>query len=590
MFQHCSRPSGIALSTLLLCAAVLAGCTTPQGHQLAGSPAPAAATTDASGEQSQTVGDTPDYPVRSFPTETLYDLLVAELAGMDNNLPLALSNYLIQARETRDPGIVARAARIAAYAENHPALLEMSLLWCEIEPDNLDARSVATLSLGREGRLTEALQHAEFALKKGDQEPIMSLTVTAGGSTPSQRQTLLNAYTDLLSRLPGDETVLLTHAMLLRQQGQFLPALATVDQLLEQVPAKESAIMLKAQLLHQLGKKQEATQFLGTVLDGLADSKRLRLQYARFLAEDDLHGAYQQLNTLLTQYPHDAELAFTLALVCRGLNKNEEARQLYTQLSQNPNMAAAAHYELGQLAEEENNSDAVQLHYRAVRNGPKFLPAVVRLGRFMASNGQLNSAQLYMSQLRLDYPHYSAHLYQIESELLVEHQLIGDARLILSEALNHFPNNISLLYSRSILSERQNDFASSEQDLRAILAQDANNSMALNALGYTLTLHTDRYEEARQLIMRALELNPGDPAIIDSLGWVLFQQGEYDTAIIHLREALEKMPDPEIAAHLGEALWANGQREEALQVWQQILEQHPENPIILDTMQRLQAE
>lgn len=592
MIQRCFNISGIALPALLLFVAMLAGCATPQSSSLAGadSKAAAVAPADTPQGQAQLHQETPDFPVRSFPTETLYDLLVAELAGMENNLPLALSNYLVQARETRDPGIVARAARIAAYAENHPALLEMSLLWSEIEPDNLDARSVATLSLGREGRLTEALQHAEFALTRGDQEPIMSLTVSAGGASTEQRQSLLDAYTELLTRSPTDEAVLLTYAMLLRQQGQFLPALATVDELLEQAPAKESAIMLKAQLLHQLGKKQVATQFLGSVLGDLADSKRLRLQYARFLAEDDLHGAYQQLNTLLEQYPHDAELAFTLALVCRGLNKNQEAKQLYTQLSQNPNMAAAAHFELGQLAEEEDNSDAVLLHYRAVRNGPKFLPAVVKLGRFMARNDQLGNAQLYMSQLRLEYPHYSAHLYQIESELLVENQMLGDAHLILSEALDHFPNNISLLYSRSILSERQNDFASSEQDLRAILAQDANNSMALNALGYTLTLHTERYEEARQLIMRALELNPGDPAIIDSLGWVLFQQGEYDAAITHLREALEKMPDPEIAAHLGEALWVNGQQEEALQVWQQILEQYPDNHIILDTMQRLQAE
>lgn len=590
MFQHFTRLSGIAMPMLLACSVILTGCSTPQGNQVASDQPAAVVPTTAPGEQPKADEEAVEHPVRAFPTETLYDLLVAELAGMDNNLPLALSNYLTQARATRDPRIVARAARVAAYAENHPALLEMSLLWSDIEPDNLDARSVATLSLGREGRLTEALKHAEFVLKQGDQEPIMGLTVSAGGSTPAQRQTLLDAYTDLRSRLPRDETVLLTYAMLLRQQGQFLTALATVDELLEQAPAKESAIMLKAQLLHQLGKKQEATKFLGTVLDGLADSKRLRLQYARFLAEDDLLGAYQQLNTLIAQYPHDAELAYTLALVCRGLNKNEEARELYTQLSKNPNMASAAHYELGQLAEEENNGDAVLLHYRAVRNGPKFLPAVVKLGRFMADNGQLSSAQLYMGQLRLEYPHYSAQLYQIESELLVENQLIGDARLILSEALDHFPNNISLLYSRSILSERENDFASSEQDLRAILAQDANNSMALNALGYTLTLHTDRYEEARQLILRALELNPGDPAIIDSLGWVLFQLGEYDTAIIHLREALEKMPDPEIAAHLGEALWANDQREEALQIWQQILEQHPDNPIILETMQRLQAE
>lgn len=583
-----------ALPATLLYTAMLLGCAqTPPGAQTETQDTNLSETAAAPAIEAQQQGEAEaaeDHPVRPFPAETLYDLMVAELAGMQNNLPLALNNYLSQARTTRDPGIVARAARIAAYAENHPALLEMALLWSELEPENLDAHSVATLSLAREGRLEEALQHAEYALSRGDQEPIMSLAVTAGGATPQQRQALLDAYPPLLQRLGGNEVVMLSYAMLQRQQGQLQPSLQTIDTLLEQAPGKESAIMLKAQLLHQLGRKQDATEFLGSALEDIANSKRLRLQYARFLAEDDLQAAYQQLTILMEQYPRDAELAYTLALVCKGLQQNEEAKQLFTELSHNPNMASSAHYELGLLAEEEGDSEGVLLHYRQVRNGPKFLPAVVRLGKFMAHHDQIDSARLYMSKLRLDYPPYSAPLYQIESELLVEHQQVDDAHLLLSEALDLFPGNISLLYSRSILSERQNDFASSEQDLRAILEQDADNSMALNALGYTLTVHTDRYEEAHQLILRALELNPGDPAIIDSLGWVLFQLGDYEAAIRHLSEALAKMPDPEIASHLGEALWANGQRDEAHKVWQSILKHDPDNPTIRQTMERLLAE
>lgn len=577
-----------ALPAFVLCAALIHGCAQqPQPEPPYDGVESAAAGQDPSPVEPE---QPPDYPVRPFPAETLYDLMVAELAGMENNLDLALNNYLVQARATHDPGIVARATRIAAYTENRPALLEMALMWTGIEPENLDARSVAALALGREGRLVEALEHAEYALGKGDQEPIMSLAVTAGAAAPAQRQALLAEYPALLERHPGDEAAMLTRAMLMRQQGELSQSLSAVETLLLQSPKKESAIMLKAQLLHQLGQKKQATDFLGVALEDIADSKRLRLQYARFLAEDDLDGAYHQLTILMEQYPRDAELAYTLALVCKGLNRDEEAKQLFNELSRNPNTASSAHFELGLIAEKEGDEEGILLHYRQVRNGPKFLPAVVKLGKFMASHGQLDSAQLYLSKLRLDYPFFSAPLYQIESELLVEYQQVSDAHQLLSEALDQFPDNIALLYSRSMLSEQQNDFASSEQDLRAILDRDANNSLALNALGYTLTVHTDRYEEAYQLILRALELNPGDPAIIDSLGWVLFQLGDYEAAIRHLREAMAKLPDPEIAAHLGEALWVNGQRDEAREVWQVILDQDPENDLILQTMERLQAD
>ncbi len=579
-----------ALPALVFGIALLYGCThspsNTAGNEAGALDATAIAADDAQAEQPLAAQE---YPVRPFPEETLYDLMVAELAGMQNNLNLALNKYLVQAQATRDPGIVSRAARIAAYTENHPALLEMSLLWADIEPDNLDAHSVATISLAREGRLIEALQHAEYSLGKGDQEPIMTLAVAAGGVRQEQRQALLAEYPSLLERMPDNDALLLTKSMLLRQQGEFTQSLATVDTLLKQAPRKESAIMLKAQLLHQLNRKKEATTFLGVALQDIADSKRLRLQYARFLADDDLEAAYQQLSILMEQYPRDGELAYTLALVCKGLDRNEEAKQLFGELARNPNMASSAHFELGMLAEAEGDAEGVLLHYKRVQNGPKLLPAAVKLSQFMARHDQLDSAQMYLSKLRLHHPQYSAPLYQIESELLIDMQLLSDAHLLLSEALERFPDNISLLYSRSLLSERQNDFASSEQDLRAILDQDADNSMALNALGYTLTVHTDRYEEAHQLILRALELNPGDPAIIDSLGWVLYQQGDYEAAIRHLREAMANLPDPEIAAHLGEALWANGQREEANAVWQIILDQDPDNSNILQTMERLQA-
>jgi tetratricopeptide (TPR) repeat protein len=69
-----------------------------------------------------------------------------------------------------------------------------------------------------------------------------------------------------------------------------------------------------------------------------------------------------------------------------------------------------------------------------------------------------------------------------------------------------------------------------ENDLRSILAQDPDHAATLNALGYTLTNRTQRYEEAADLIERALALSPGDPAILDSLGWVYYKLGQYSAS------------------------------------------------------------
>jgi tetratricopeptide (TPR) repeat protein len=87
--------------------------------------------------------------------------------------------------------------------------------------------------------------------------------------------------------------------------------------------------------------------------------------------------------------------------------------------------------------------------------------------------------------------------------------------------------------------------------------------MSLNAYGYTLADRTDRYKEAARLIKKALKLEPDSAAIIDSWGWVLYRQGEYEEALVFLNEAYEKLSDPEVAGHIVEVLWALDRHEEA---------------------------
>jgi tetratricopeptide (TPR) repeat protein len=90
------------------------------------------------------------------------------------------------------------------------------------------------------------------------------------------------------------------------------------------------------------------------------------------------------------------------------------------------------------------------------------------------------------------------------------------------------------------------------------------------------------------LIVRALELNPGDPFITDSLGWVEYRLGRLEEAERLLREAYGKRPDVEIGVHLGEVLWVAGRAEEARKVWREVRGRDPDNEVLKRTLQRLQ--
>ncbi|MDP5070048.1 MAG: tetratricopeptide repeat protein [Congregibacter sp.] len=126
-----------------------------------------------------------------------------------------------------------------------------------------------------------------------------------------------------------------------------------------------------------------------------------------------------------------------------------------------------------------------------------------------------------------------------------------------------------------------------ESDLRAIIASEPDNSTAINALGYTLANRTQRYEEAYALIAQALALQPDEPAILDSMGWVLYRMGDLMGAKQYLTRAYASFPDPEVAAHLGEVLWVSGDTTGAMDIWRSALQEDPQHVVLKETLARL---
>jgi tetratricopeptide (TPR) repeat protein len=115
-------------------------------------------------------------------------------------------------------------------------------------------------------------------------------------------------------------------------------------------------------------------------------------------------------------------------------------------------------------------------------------------------------------------------------------------------------------------------------------------ALSLNAYGYTLADRTDRYRQAEKLIRKAIEYEPDSPAIIDSLGWVLFKLGRYDEALVELQRAYEGFDDPEVAAHIVEVLVALQREDDALLFLEAAEAKRPDSELLKDVRARLFAE
>lgn len=525
-------------------------------------------------------------PERAFPAESVYPLLVAEFAIRRQDYQTALNNYLEQSSILEDSGVASHTTHLAQFMQKDAQALRAAQLWLEQEPDNLEAHNTAATLLARSRRPVQALPHMSFVARSGKQANFPLLLQGFDQIAATDQSQLVQGLNELALEFPEDPALLLTLALVNTEFKQYEQALGRLDSLFKIEPYQHQALLLEARILTQTEAKKPFARIKRTLKTNPEDS-RLRLEFARLLTNIDIDAAREQFEVLSLQSPDDADLLLSLALINREIGDNVVAVTYLEQILATGKRTDEAHYYLGRIAEEDKQLQQALANYMQIGDSRQYLAANQRIGQILVSEGQLEDSHSWFLQQRQRVPSRSEQLFGIEAEVLSSEGALQASLEVLNAGIDAYPDSASLRYARSMLGQQQSDIAMMEADLRAILARDPNNATALNALGYTLADQTDRLNEAHSLISRALELDPAEPAILDSMGWVLFRKGEIDQSIDYLTRAYAAFPDPEVAAHLGEVLWMNGDTEKARQIWQGALLKAPNHSVLRETLLRL---
>ena len=530
----------------------------------------------------------PPPPERAIPDDSVYPLLLAEFALRRGAFDVALEQYSTQAPLLRDPGVSAHTTHLAQYLAREQEALEAAQLWVELDPDNLEANNTLAILLIRQGRNVQALPHFVLLARAGEEVNFPTVLNDFEQLSPADQAELSRGVERLAREMPDNTQVLLTQAMIQAETRQFEASLATLRQVFTLEPDQKQAALLEAKILLAQGSPQPFAR-LERMLATDPQDTQVRLQYARMLTATDLAAAQEQFEVLSTQAPRNGELLLSLALLNRETGDNAAAKNYLRQLLALEQHVDEAHYYLGRIAEEDGDKQSAIYEYKQVEEGREFVAANGRLGLIYISSGQLDEYHAHFNHLRAEYPDRTEQLYGVEADLLARENEVAAALAVINEALQQMPDSTALRYARAMLAEQQGDLALLESDLRRIIATEPDNATAMNALGYTLANRTQRYEEAYSLISQALALQPNEPAIMDSMGWVLYRMNRNEEALDYLTRAYAAFPDPEVAAHLGEVLWVSGDTDKAKQVWQGALLKDPDNVVLVETLQRLEV-
>ncbi|MBI3778389.1 MAG: tetratricopeptide repeat protein [Gammaproteobacteria bacterium] len=513
--------------------------------------------------------------------EILFDLLVGEIAGQRGQIGVAAATLGKVAQQTRDPRVAERATLAALYAKRFDEALQSAELWAELRPDDIEAREAKITALLELGRVTETKRQFEELFKlEGvrrnlDQSYLRAAAVLGRASN---RAAAIDVMQSLVALHPRSAAAHFAMAHLMVRGGDLDKALAAADEVLNLRPDWEEAALLKARILLSQKDSPKAKSFFEAFLDGNPRATTVRLNYARFLIDQkEWQKALTEFKRVAADVPDDADTIYAVGLLSLQNNQLEDAgKYLKRALELRPDNDQARLY-LGQVAEQGKRYAEAVRWYREVDDGEYYFEAQLRIGVVLARQGDLAAARRHLHDVK---PQNDAQHVQValaEETVLREARLYREALEVLNAAIQAVPGDKDLLYARSLAAEKLGLLDVTEHDLREILKQDPKNVNALNALGYTLTDRTTRFQEALELLKQAIELKPDDAYIMDSMGWLQYRLGNHAEAVKYLRRALDVRNDAEIAAHLGEVLWVMGNHGEAEAVWNRALRETPDN-------------
>jgi tetratricopeptide (TPR) repeat protein len=515
-------------------------------------------------------------------------MLVGEIASQRGDYQTGLENYFAAAKAERDPRLAERATHFGLYSSDHALALEAARLWRELAPENrLVVRIIANLEL-RLGHVDAGVAELRAFLAGEPDLGEAFNQLTALLVRLPDKAVALEVAGRLAADHPTQAEAHFAHGAVARHAARLSLAESEMADAVRLRPDWIQARINLAQVQVALSHHDAALATLAAGVEAAPKNRDLRLAYARMLmSRDRVHEARAQFQAVAADSPGDPDIIYALALLSLETRQLDEAERYFLELEQSEGRADDARFFLGRLEAQRQRYPAALDWYRRVGGGEYHDEALIQIAAVLAKQGQLDVALAHVRGLRDTRPELRVRLLLVEGELLAGADRAAEAMSLYDAALAETPDSDDLLYARAMLAEDLDRLDLLEQDLRLLIQRDPNNASALNALGYTLADRTDRHDEALELIRRAFEIRPEDPAVIDSMGWVHYRLGDRTAALNYLRDAYARSPDPEIAAHLGEVLWVSGEQQQARAILDAALQAHPDNEVLRGTVERL---
>ncbi len=454
--------------------------------------------------------------------------------------------------------------------------------WIELDDQNIFARKAAFSTYIELEQYQEANVHFDFLYNLYlenknesyiDIESILSRNIIT--------KNIVEYFEKNLPRYK-DQTILLSYINILQKND--IDELAVLY--IEDIDYKKNRILTRkyAKSLSQLNKNDKAISTLEKFIETSSISDREvsfeLLMY--YLKEEKLDYAIRLIEKLISIDPSDDDFIFRIALLCFDNERYNLSEKYFNILLSKFYVPDNINFFLGQIDYKNKRYDEALLHYQRIQQGTFVNVKILNVSKALLKKYNLEKALAHIDK-EIKIKNQNNLLNSLSLKLSIFEELGDSAGIIKlsSQILKTFPNSERALYSRALAYEKEGNILNMSKDFDEMIKLNKYNSMALNAYGYSLSLHKLHLDKSEMLIRKALDIRPGEAAILDSLAWILYLKGSYKEAAKYSSLAYSKDQDPEIVEHHYLILLKNGNSNEAKYILEQSIKNNPNSEKLL---------
>jgi tetratricopeptide (TPR) repeat protein len=517
-------------------------------------------------------------------------IMSAEIALQRDDCGRAAASYVRASQHLADARLAARATSVALDCGQFQAAEHAAQRWHELLPADPGAlRALMRAELGLY-RIDEARSAFEIWLKNGAAAVARNgsggavdalLQVAQQAGAPATLAMLRGVRSDALQ----GATAQLALADLAIDGWSYREALQYADRALSAGAPRAPVQQLISRAHAGLGDADEAV--------AAADAARSAAPKDQSFAPADVllllgreREARAALETLRDNAATHLQAQRRLGQMAFNSGDYDEARRDFSELLGDKDSSAIAVYYLSAIAERRDDSGAALRGYGLLTGTSLESAARARAANILYKQGEHEAALQMLGAGKDESPAARVSAEIAQAQLLANGGEAAQALARIDDALERTPGHPDLLYQKAVLLEKAGRTEAAVTLLESLYRERPRDSEAANALGFILADHGRDLARAEGLIKLALQAEPDNPAILDSLGWLDFRRGMSQQALPLLERAFRLAQDGDIGAHWGEVLWSLGEKAKAREAWNRAALADPDNALLKAAQQR----